>query len=449
MARFVEILSASSGYRSLAKFLARFAFAFFLGIEAAVILADAPHVLTSDWLFAAAGKIAGLWAATLIMTQFAFSARFKILDKIFGIDRLMLCHKFLGPSALTLAVLHPFLLYHSTSYVLGALRWEIWPQLLGAITLTILVIVVSTSLFRVFLNLDYRYWRTIHQLVFAAVLLAAVHSLTLGSELKSRTPRIAWLLAISAYAVVFIWVKFLKPRSLKKNPYVVTEVSPLNHNVVNLKLKPVKTSLFEYLPGQFAFLRLFRKGFKTEEHPFTISSSPANREYISFTIKNSGDFTSTIGQTKIGDEAAVEAPLGRFSCTLYTEAENLVLIAGGIGITPLLSMLRYIAQTDNQKRVTLIWANRTIHDTFLPDEFAEIRRAMPNLKIHHIMSKQPDYPGLKGHLNETILKDLLGPVSLGVSVFVCGPPMMMESAICSLRKIGLRKKQIHAENFAL
>jgi ferredoxin-NADP reductase len=129
--------------------------------------------------------------------------------------------------------------------------------------------------------------------------------------------------------------------------------------------------------------------------------------------------------------------------------ERIVFIAGGIGITPLLSMLRYIAQTDSRKSVTLIWANRSIRDTFLPDEFENILHAMPNLKIHHIMSHQPDYPGMKGYLNETILKELLSPVLHSAMVFLCGPPVMMKLIKYSLRKIGFAKNQIITENFAL
>jgi predicted ferric reductase len=449
MVGFAQRLTASRSRRLLAGFSAVVMLILFLAIAAAAVLTNLPQGTTAEQFLTTAGKIAGLWAAILIMVQFAFSARSKILNKIFGIDRLMVCHKFLGPTAFTLAVLHPLLLYNSGSYVFGSLRLELWPELLGVLILILLTIVVCTSLFRAFLRLDYQYWRIIHQFVFAAFLLMAVHSLTLGSDLQFTAMRVLWLLAILLYAAVFIWVKFIKQHSLKKNPYLVTEVTPLNHNTVNLKLQPANKNPLEYLPGQFAFLRLFRKGFKTEEHPFTISSSPANRDYISFSIKNSGDYTSTIDKTKPADKATVEAPLGRFSFILYPPAEHLVLIAGGIGITPLLSMLRYIAQEDSQKKVTLIWANRTTRDTFLPDEFAEISRMMPNLKIHHIMSQQPDYPGLKGFLNEMILKDILSPVSGKEQVFLCGPPIMMKLVTHSLQNIGLHKKQIHTENFAI
>lgn len=449
MARFSEILFISGSGRIVTRFLAYLVFALILGIEAVAVLANTPNVSESGQIFAIAGKISGLWAATLIIAQFVFSARLKILNKIFGIDRLMVSHKFLGSTAFTLAIFHPLLLYQSGSYSFGTIELELWPELLGAATLTLLAVIVCTSLFRVFLQLDYRYWRIIHQLTFIAVLLAAIHALVIGSELQFWLSRIVFLMVISAYIILFIWVKFIKPRRLKDNPYEVTEVTALNHNVFNLRLKPDKTSLFEYLPGQFAFLRIFSKDLKAEEHPFTISSSPANRDYISFTIKNSGDYTSTIGMTKVGDKATVEAPLGRFSFMMYPQTDHIILIAGGIGITPLLSMLRYIAQNDNQKHVTLIWANRTVDDTFLSEEFEDILHAMPNLKIHHIMSKQPDYAGLKGYLNEAILKELLNPVLPGARVFLCGPSSMMKLVKGSLRNIGFAKNQIIMENFAL
>ena len=430
-------------------FLACLFLVLILGIELAVVLSKAPEKLSSDFVFAIIGRTTGLWAATLLIMQFVLSARLKILNRIFGIDKLMICHRFLGASALTLAILHPLILYKSEFYIFGALKLERWPEVLGAAVLTIIVIVVCTSLFRAFLQIDYRVWRIIHQLAFVSVLIVAIHALAIGDEFQSLASRIVCVIILLAYVALFVWVKFIKPSVLKNNPYEVTEVTVLNHNVVDLKLKPVKTSLFEYLPGQFGFLRLFSKDVKKEEHPFTISSSPESNDSISFTIKNCGDYTSTIGKTKVGDKATVEAPFGRFSYLMYPPMEHIILIAGGIGITPLLSMLRYIAQTDNQKRVTLIWANRTGEDTFLPEEFDEFTKAMPNLKIHHIMSRQKDYHGLKGYLNEEILKELLGQVSVDSKVFLCGPPEMMKSVKIVLRKIGFTRKQIITENFIL
>ena len=443
-------ISNMSGIRGIGSiFIACLIFILIMGLEVAVVLAKAPEKLNSDFVFAIIGKVFGLWAATLLTIQFVLSSRLKILNKIFGIDKLMIVHRFLGASALIFAILHPLILYHSEFYTFGVLRLSRWPQLLGAAVIILLIAIVCTSIFRMFLKLDYRYWRIIHQFTFVTVVVAAIHAMIIGSEFQSLISKILCVMILLGYAVLFVWVKFIKPRMLRDNPYVVTEVMALNHNVVDLRLKPDKTNLFEYLPGQFAFLRLFRKGLKTEEHPFTISSSPANRDYISFTIKNSGDYTSTIGLTKVGDKATVEAPLGRFSFMLYPRTEHIVFIAGGIGITPLLSMLRYIAQTDNKKRVTLIWANRTVNDTFLPEEFEDIISVMPNLKIHHIMSKQPDYAGLKGYLNEAILKELLNPVLPGARVFLCGPPQMMKLVKGSLRNIGFAKNQIITENFAL
>jgi len=361
----------------------------------------------------------------------------------------MIVHRFLGASALTLAILHPLILYHSEFYTFGALRLARWPQMLGVSAMIILIAIVCTSIFRAFLRLDYRYWRVIHQFTFGVILLVAIHALVIGSDLQSIKSKILFVTVLLGYAALFVWVKFIKPYKLKNDPYEVSEVMALNHNIYNLRLKREKASLFEYLPGQFAFLRIFGNGIKPEEHPFTISSSPSSHDDISFTIKDSGDFTSTIGNAKAGDKAIVEAPLGRFSFTLYPDVKQIILIAGGIGITPLLSMLRYLAQKDKQKHVTLIWANRTTKDTFLQEEFDYILNEMPNLKIHNVMSRESDYSGLKGHLNEDILKELLNPVSSDSKVFLCGPVEMMKLVKQSLRKIGFAKKQIIRENFIL
>ena len=166
-------------------------------------------------LFITAGRTAALLAATMIMLQFALSARFKILDRTFGFGRLMRLHSIMGPTAVVLAASHPLLLYTPKVYSLGALRLALWPELLGMLALTMLAIIIATTLGRVFLQLKFQTWRKIHQLSFAVTAIVAVHSIVLGSNLRDGWPRLVWLTVLAAYAASFIWVKLVKPYKLK------------------------------------------------------------------------------------------------------------------------------------------------------------------------------------------------------------------------------------------
>ena len=397
----------------------------------------------------AAGKTAGLIAAMIVLLQFSLTAKFKILDKVFGFDRLILFHMIMGTTAACLIVLHPLLMYGSKVYQLGELRFALWPQMLGATALSLLWIIAITSLWRKFLQLRFETRLMIHQLTFITAFIVAVHSVTLGSDLVPGWPLVLWLIVIGAYILTLIWVKLIKPGILRKNFFTVTEVTQVSHNAFNLRLMPAGGKLFNYLPGQFAFLTLYRKNMPAEEHPFTISSAPTQEDFITFTIKQSGDYTSTINLTKPGDIASIDGPYGQFSHLRFGKFDHLVMIAGGIGITPILSCLRYMAATNFDKPVTLIWSNRIKDDIVFADELAQIQTSLHKMKIHHVLSRQPDFEGLKGHLDEQVLRKLLPENCGNCDVMLCGPAPMMKSVSTSLRNIGFSRRQIHSEKFML
>jgi predicted ferric reductase len=395
------------------------------------------------------GKTAGLLAATIVFFQFALTARFKIFDRIFGFDRLIFFHMIMGTTAACIIILHPLLLYGSKVYQLGAFRLELWPQMLGAAALTFLWVIAITSLWRNFLQLKFETWLTIHQLTFITALIVATHSVVLGSDLGPGWPLLLWLAIIAAYITTLIWVKLIKPEMLRKNFFKVKDVTKVSYNTFNLKLVPSSGELFDYLPGQFAFLTLHRKKISPEEHPFTISSSPTMEGFVTFTIKQSGDYTSTIHLTEPDDTATVDAPYGRFSYLRFGPIDRMIMIAGGVGLTPILSCLRHMAATGFDKPVILIWASRTKKNIFFGEELKQIQKTLPDMQIHHVLSDEPDYEGPKGHVTEELLRQLLPPVTVKTQVMLCGPPPMMDKVSASLRNIGFLRKQIHMERFVL
>ncbi len=395
------------------------------------------------------GKTAGVLAATFVFFQFALTARFKILDRIFGFDRLVLFHMIMGATAACLIVLHPLLLYGSKVYQLGAFRLELWPQMLGATALTFLWGIAITSLWRNFLQLQFETWLTIHQLTFVTAFIVATHSVVLGSDLVPGWPLLLWLAIIVAYITTLVWAKLIKPEMLRKNLFTVQEVTKVGYNTFNLRLIPIGGKRFNYMPGQFAFLTIFGKIPPAEEHPFTISSSPTQAGLITFTIKQCGDFTSTIHLTKPGETATIDGPYGRFSYLRFGKIDRMIMIAGGVGLTPIMSCLRHMAATGFDKPVILIWANRSRNNIFFDDELKQIQTTLPDMQIHHVLSGEPNYEGPKGHINEELLRKLLPQITAKTQVMLCGPPPMMDSVALALRSIGFSRRQIHTEKFFL
>ena len=188
-----------------------------------------------------------------------------------------------------------------------------------------------------------------------------------------------------------------------------------------------------------------------EEHHWTISSSPTTPGVLCSTIKESGDFTASIGKTKPGDTALVDGPFGRFSYMLHPDERELVFIAGGIGITPLMSMLRHLRDTRAERSVTLLYANTSEADIVFHDELADMERGgVIPLKVVHVLSKPSDaWQGERGRLDEDKIKRLSGPELTGRAFYVCAPPELMNLTIRTLRKADVPAARIHFERFNL
>ena len=302
-------------------------------------------------------------------------------------------------------------------------------------------LVTGTAILYGKVRLGYETWRRIHYASYALLPLAFTHSTTLGSDLQAGILRFYWYGLIIIYLVVLshrIWKRF----HIRRNPFCVTSVEKVSHDVWNLEFSGPG---IDREPGQFMIVQLKRKGKVSESHPFTISSGPNAPPTI--TVKSVGDFTSTIGETEVSDIAYVDAPYGIFSYLNY-EARDLVFIAGGIGITPFMSMLRHMRDNGLKRNVSLIWGNKTQEDVIFGDELDEMSLRVPFLKIVHVMSGDEDWGGEKGYIDVELLKRHVGDFSRP-EFFVCGPPPMMDMVEKALIALGVMEDRIHDERFSL
>lgn len=401
----------------------------------------------SESLLKSLGKGLGLAAAVLILFQFALSARFKWLDRVLPLNSSLNLHGLVGPLAACLAALHPLFLFATPDYPLGPVTWRHWPEVLGGLALTGLWFIVASSRGRRFLKLEYQSWRRLHGLVFPVTGLIVIHAAARGSDIKSGLPLGLGLVLIAAYGGIFVWVKRIKAGRLRGSPFPVLAVERLGPKVTALTLGAPQGIDFKHSPGQFALIKPLESGLEQEEHPFTISSPSGEKGSISFAIKASGDFSGSVDRLKPGDIFQVDGPYGQFGYLFHPSVE-LIFIAGGIGITPMMSMLRHMARTGEGPPVTLIWSNRSREDMVFKDELEELGQRLADLTTHLVLSRDPDWEGPKGRLDKNLLEELLAGVDKQARFFVCGPPAMMEAITRDLKRLGYPSGRIHTERFS-
>ncbi|MDP2983243.1 MAG: ferric reductase-like transmembrane domain-containing protein [Candidatus Latescibacter sp.] len=401
------------------------------------------------------GKAFALTAFTIIAMQFVLSSRVKWMERPYGMGRIFSFHRYMAVLAFILLLSHPVLLSIGAGsfWLLFSLSvpWYIW---LGKAALVLLAIQVLTDIFRLNLRFEFEKWRFTHNSVGGLLLvLAFSHSFTMITRNLRLVPvQFLWFIFLAIALSFYSYHKFIVPASLRKKRYRVDSVIRETPNVWTITFTPQNgRNLFDYKPGQFQYITLHREqGLPEEEHHFTISSSPAQKGYVASTIKESGDFTSLIGHTKPGDTASIEAPFGRFSNMFFPEDRDFVFIAGGVGITPIMSMLRFMRDSRAEYPALLIYANRTEQDIIFRQELADMeKRGFPLLKTVHILSNPgPEWNGEHGRINlETLIRQVKD--FDGRAFYICCPPTMMKGLIRILHDMGVKKNQLRSEAFSL
>lgn len=413
------------------------------------------HFKTKDVFLYNIGRCFALLAFAILVLQVVLAARLKWVEEPFGLNLTFPFHRRMGTLAAALLILHPLFLAlgGGGGQLIYGLKvdWYIW---VGKTALVLLLINVGVSLWRARLGIKFEKWRRCHDILGPLVLvLVFVHSWYASEDLSVRPMQVLWVVFLGGAVLLFTYHRLLRPARLRNHLYQVTEVRQESPKVWTLKFAPPPGEpRFDFLPGQFQFVTLLRgRELPKEEHHFTISSSPTETGYHAATIKESGDFTAGIGRTISGDTAMIQAPFGRFSYVLHPEWRDLVFIAGGIGITPLMSNLRHMRDTRAERRVLLLFANRDEPDIIFREELARMEAGgPPDLKVVHILSRPgAAWQGERGHLDREKLARLGGD-RLATSVFwLCCPPAMLKSKVAILRDLGVPYGRITYEFFSL
>ncbi len=397
----------------------------------------------------------GMVAFSAFLAEFVMSGRFRAVSARIGMDVTMRMHQLFARSVLVLALLHPFL--YSTPFA-SAKPWDPTKRLTlnfdalamagGTLAWVLLSLLVLLSVFRDKLPYRYETWRLAHGL--GAVAIAALilhHSLTIGrySQLPALTLLWSAMFAVACFTLVFVYI--VRPLRKKFQPWSVTSVRPVGLKTWEVSLMPKGYPGLTYHAGQFAWLNLGHGPFSLQEHPFSISSAPSSGPGLQFVIKELGDFTRTVGTIMPGTTAYLDGPHGN----LFVEGRaepGFAFIAGGVGVTPLLGILRQLYANGDQRPSVLIYGNRCKEQIVYLDELQTLSAEHGTDVIHVLSEPEEGWSGETGMVSaELIAREFADEQRQRWLYVLCGPTPMMETVEVALMRLGVPSHPILSEKF--
>ncbi|EMR04615.1 ferredoxin reductase family protein [Cesiribacter andamanensis] len=309
-----------------------------------------------------------------------------------------------------------------------------------------LVLIVITSIWRTAFGLSYEKWRLLHGfLALSIVFVGIVHSVQVGHYLDPLWKKIVLAALMGGCMYLVIHTRLVRPRQLKKRPYRLVEVRAEKDSSWSISLQPEGHPNMDFISGQFAWITLGPTPYSLQQHPFTIASSP-KEEVIRFTAKESGDFTGQWGSLKEGTKAYLEGPYGSFT---PEPDKHLFLVMGGIGVTPAMSMLRWMRDTKDPRKAILIYGSEKYKDITFRDELEELQQQLDLQVVHLLSDPEPDWEGEKGYVTHELLKKYLPENPQDYMYFICGPRPLMDVTELELRKLGIDWRSVYTERFEI
>lgn len=234
---------------------------------------------------------------------------------------------------------------------------------------------------------------------------------------------------------------------------VVQRINFLTPTVLDLTVaRENRKSFPDFLPGQYATISFPGHPILKSERSFSLVSPPTMRRTIRFGIRIEGRYTRALQEVRPADRVMVSMPYGKFTFMPQRDQSSL-MIAGGIGVTPFLSMIRTATDIKLPNDITLVYSIRSLDDAAYVDEINALESANPHFQAVYAVTDQRVPVGsprfVPGWITADLLSALLGGTVWGRSYFLCGPPSFMKAMTANLQSLGLPARDIRTERFGV
>ncbi|NNK78738.1 MAG: hypothetical protein HKP40_08510 [Litoreibacter sp.] len=399
----------------------------------------------------------GLMAFSMILIEFVLSGRFRAITSGVGMDVTMRVHQLAARTALVFALLHPFL-YLTPSGVPRpwdptrqlVVTAEFWPLASGIAAFVLLPALVLLAVGRKQLDFKYETWRLMHGVGAALIAGALLHHATQAGR-YSAEPELAYLwIGLTGLACgSLVYVYLLKPLGQLARPWRVSHVDKIAERTWSIGLAPDGHAGLRFLAGQFVWLNTGNSPFSLKENPLSLGSAPGKGvgAELEFIVKELGDWSRSLSELQVGTRAYVDGPFGSLTVE-GRDTPGIVLIGGGVGMSPLLSILRQMALSKDPRGVKLIYGNRAATQIIHRDEIDALV-AEQGGEVTYVLSQPPEgWEGPTGWIDAGLIFDQVSAEQARDWLFVlCGPTAMMDVVEEALLARGTPAGRILSERF--
>lgn len=394
----------------------------------------------------------GFIGLAMMVLQFVLTARVNRIEASYGIDILIQFHRFTSMAAFVMVVAHPIMLFIADPETLALLNFPEapWRARMAVIATVGFLVMVVTTIWRRPLNIPYEPWRAMHSLLAVVTVgFGFGHAIGVSNYLSLFWKLVLWSALGLAALWLILYVRLIKPLMMTKKPYLVEAVHPQRGDVWTLALRPLGHDGFTFEPGQFAWLTLGVNPLHMREHPFSMSSCADRRDRIEFGIKALGDFTRSIQTVKPGTKAYLDGPYGVFTTERYWDSAGFVLVAGGVGITPMYSILQTAVARQDDRPFLLIYSVASWDEITYREELDAITADLDLTIVYVLRHGHDGWEGETGYVDKALLERYV-PLHRGSrQYFICAAPVMMETVESALFDLDVPVANVHMEHFNL
>ncbi len=410
---------------------------------------DTPSISgLGDWL-TNAGRITGLLAGYGVVVLVALMARIPPLERGIGADKLARWHAKGGRYTVSLIVAHALLIIwgyavaaHTDVVSQTATLLTSYPDVLMATVGGLLFVGVGLVSARAARRrMRYETWYYLHLYTYLAIALAFSHQFSTGADfMHNRPARGAWSVLYLAVAAAVLWHRFVTPvRHAMRHRMRVAGVYREGPGVVSIVLTGTHLEQLPTQSGQFFRWRFLTRGLWWTSSPYSLSAAPRG-DHLRITVKALGQHSAELARLRPGTRVFAEGPYGAMTAARRSR-RKVLLIAGGIGITPLRALFESLPGRPDDVR--LIYRASRDSDVVFRDELTTIAAAR-GAQVHFVLGSRAEL----GHdpLSATALTMNI-PDLRAHDVYVCGPDAMIRSVVSALRQARVPRRQVHHESF--